>query len=565
MEKTYQRDAINNPHLRFAVMCDSKILQSWQVECIKQILSVGNTSLELVIYNAQKKTLSNFDKIKLLFSRQSFFIIFRMFFCKSPVEKNIDITELISGIPHLYCSVKENGPSQYFQDSDIQTIKSYNLDFIIRFGFGFIKGEVLNTAKFGVWSFHHDDENKYRGCPPCFWEIYTGDNITGAILQRLTDRLDGGIILRKGFLKTVAYSYGKNLNLVYSESAKWPALVCKDILNGVADYFDIPPSKTKAKLYRNPNNFQMSAFIVKILKNNFLKIYKELFKHDYWSIGIVNCPIDNFLNSNGTKDIHWLTSFGKDSFHADPFGIKKDGAIYVFCEKYDYRKRKGNIYSMEVRNDSVINSQTSIDLNYHVSYPFLLENNGEYYCIIESSENKSIDLYKSIKFPYQWQKYITLVHDFAGVDASIFKFENSWWLSCTDLGPNHNLYLWHATNIDGPWMPHCANPVKTDIRSSRPAGTPFFYNNRLFRPAQDCSVTYGGKIIINEIKKLTPYEFKESPVVSVNPYRNSPYPSGIHTISPLGNLTLIDGKRFIFDRYEFIFRINNYISKLLFR
>jgi len=44
---------------------------------------------------------------------------------------------------------------------------------------------------FGVWSWHHGDEDKYRGGPPAFWEIVNADPVTGALLQRLTERLDG--------------------------------------------------------------------------------------------------------------------------------------------------------------------------------------------------------------------------------------------------------------------------------------------------------------------------------------------------------------------------------------
>ncbi len=34
----------------------------------------------------------------------------------------------------------------------------------------------------------------------------------------------------------------------------------------------------------------------------------------------------------------------------------------------------------------------------------------------------------------------------------------------------------------------------------------------LYRPAQDCSVTYGGAVVINRIDRLTPEEFSEQPV-----------------------------------------------------
>jgi hypothetical protein len=73
----------------------------------------------------------------------------------------------------------------------------------------------------------------------------------------------------------------------------------------------------------------------------------------------------------------------------------------------------------------------------------------------------------------------------------------------------------------------------------------------LYRPAQDCSRTYGGRVIINRVHTLTPVAFHEEAVVAVNPDSAGPYPSGLHTLSQVGTITLIDGKRMRFIPAEF--------------
>jgi hypothetical protein len=93
--------------------------------------------------------------------------------------------------------------------------------------------------------------------------------------------------------------------------------------------------------------------------------------------------------------------------------------------------------------------------------------------------------------------------------------------------------------------------VKEDIRSSRPAGTPFFHEGELIRPAQDCSKTYGGRIVLNRVTRLTPTKFEEQQVAVVDPLTDSPYPNGIHTLSAVGNFTMLDAKRLVFDRNAF--------------
>src|SRR5439155_16783323 len=115
-----------------------------------------------------------------------------------------------------------------------------------------------------------------------------------------------------------------------------------------------------------------------------------------------------------------------------------------------------------------------------------------------------------------------------------------WWLACTrrDVGENMPLFVWHARSLEGPWEPHALNPVKADIRSSRPAGTPFVHRDILYRPAQDSSRMYGGGIVINRVLRLTPTEFKEEPAAAVEPFSEGPFPDGIHTLSAVGEITL---------------------------
>src|SRR3990170_2959561 len=143
------------------------------------------------------------------------------------------------------------------------------------------------------------------------------------------------------------------------------------------------------------------------------------------------------------------------------------------------------------------------------------------------------------------------------------QYEGVWWLISTDQGSYFNLFVWYAPDLLGPWKPHAANPVKTDIRSVRPAGTPFMYNSYLYRPTQDCSRTYGGRTVLNRVTRLTPTEFKEELAAVIEPYTNSPFPDGVHTISAVGDITLIDGKRFIFIGSAFKRVLIGWFTKIL--
>ena len=124
---------------------------------------------------------------------------------------------------------------------------------------------------------------------------------------------------------------------------------------------------------------------------------------------------------------------------------------------------------------------------------------------------------------------------------------------CTDsdTGPNETLFAFHAPTPLGPWQPHRANPVKKGRNGTRPAGTPFTHKGELYRPSMDCSILYGKQIVINRVRKLTPNEFEEEPVKIIRPFAKGRYRDGVHTLSALGEMTLVDAFQLTFEKTEF--------------
>src|SRR3989442_14962308 len=173
-----------------------------------------------------------------------------------------------------------------------------------------------------------------------------------------------------------------------------------------------------------------------------------------------------------------------------------------------------------------------------------MEHKGQVYCVSESWQSRRVFLYVFDDRARQWRSVRSLIEDFPAVDATILRHDGLWWLWCTNAEdePDSKLFLWYAFDLFGPWKPHPGNPVKVDARSSRPAGRPFFFDGTLYRPAQDCSRTYGGGITINRVRQLSPIEFCEEPVVSLEPW-DGRYRAGIHTLAGGDPLTVLDGKR----------------------
>ena len=514
-------------HLRCAIMCNGTTFPAFEAVTIQKLQKTGNTDIVLLIINPKKeKKVKKITKLKhLVFHTYQHLYVNPT----SHTFKPKDLKKELEGIPQLVCATKKEGYSEYFSPEDLQKIQAYKLDVILRFSYNIIRGEILHAATYGVWSYHHGDEQKYRGAPPCFWEIYYHDPITGVILQRLTEKLDGGIILQKGYFPTISHSYKKNREQVFFGATELVTKVCIDLQNNVADYIKAPPTTTQAPIYKKPTNNQMCKFLGILLKNNVVRAYNYFFGHEHWNVGIIHAPIEEILKKD--MSITWCKE-KKGEFHADPFGINEQE---VLIERFDYGTGKGSI--------ALLKENTVMDIlnqKQHLSYPFLLKDRKITYLIPESFQAHTTSMYQLIN--KEWQKKAELLPGVPLVDPTIIKDKNYFWLFATNQqeGPDTKLFIYYAKKIEGPWLPHAQNPVKIDIESARPAGTPFKRKKTWYRPAQDSSTSYGARIIIHKIEKLTTTEFQEKRVKNIEP--QAPYSRGIHTISAAGNVTYVDGK-----------------------
>lgn len=256
--------------IRFAIMCQENILEEWQAQCVEELLSLDNVTLSLLILD--KRTAENKNKT---FKRFLYRYYRKTWFTVSP-RRPVKMDHLFGSLPTIEPVITQKGKfSEYFDENSLEKIISYNLTFILRFAFNIIRGDILTAAQYGVWSYHHDDEQKYRGSPAGFWEIYYADPVTGAVLQRLTHSLDNGIILKKGYFNTISISYIENIRQVYLESAKWPSLICRDIQRGNIAYLETLPPKIKAPLFYPPNNQQMVFFFLKLFRNRLIQYFYD--------------------------------------------------------------------------------------------------------------------------------------------------------------------------------------------------------------------------------------------------------------------------------------------------
>lgn len=130
----------------------------------------------------------------------------------------VDCEVVFSDIPTIKVATRKTKWSDYFSDDDVGKIKEQEVDIFIRCGFGILRGGILNSAKYGVWSFHHGDNIVNRGGPAGYWESMESWNETGSVLQILSEDLDNGQVLYRSFSSTNSMSVRDNKNNFFWKS-----------------------------------------------------------------------------------------------------------------------------------------------------------------------------------------------------------------------------------------------------------------------------------------------------------------------------------------------------------
>jgi hypothetical protein len=181
-----------------------------------------------------------------------------------------------------------------------------------------------------------------------------------------------------------------------------------------------------------------------------------------------------------------------------------------------------------------------------MSYPFIFELNDSYYMIPESKGDRNIQLYRCKNFPDKWEFVMNIMENIYATDTTLFFYNHKWWLftAVDELKspsiPFSELFLYFTDDLfSGHWQSHPMNPIVTDIKTSRPAGKIFILNNKIYRPSQDCSGSYGKAFNLNQITELSESDYEEILVSKVEPGWNKEI-IGTHTFNFNKQIIVID-------------------------
>jgi hypothetical protein len=545
--------------LRIGLLLNNDMIPAWCYKMLEEIKGSYYGEVVLIVEKKSKGIKKNNIIKRFWRNRNNFIYRAYLLFDRKRYKNNPDASKLINintllSVDTITVTPKITKYSDTIVGDDIAMIEKYDIDIFIRVGFRILRGEILKIAKYGVWSYHHGDNSVNRGKPAGFWEVMDNCDDTGVILQILDEDLDKGKILFKSFSGTIKESATSNRNNYYWKALSFIPAKMKELYDIGEDKFfeNVDEQNRHPEFYYNPlysprmaTNWTMTKYLSRIA---YRKIKAKIHGVIYFRQWIL------LFNLNNTSSIS--TSFfrfkkivpPKDRFWADPHIVQKGGKYYVFVEEYVYKDKKGHISVMEIDNDGNYSVPVKVlDAKYHLSYPFVIEDNGAMYMIPESSENHSIDLYRCVEFPMKWEHEKTIMDCIKAVDSTVIFKDERYWLFANVLRNDgasilDELFVYSSKSlISDTWEGHPKNPIISDVKQSRPAGRLFTHKNNLYRPSQNNAKHYGHGMRISHVTELDRYNYEEHTVGSILPNWDKELVS-THTINSVGKLTVIDAQ-----------------------
>ena len=533
------------------LLVDGLSAPAWVRQVVEEIRSGTTAEIVIVVINEERvggltrRRLTRFASSVCYRAYQA--IDRRVFRSQPDAFAETELGPLLTDVQLVGMTPERKGFVHRFDNETIELLQRADLDVVIRFGFNIIKGDILNVARYGVWSYHHGDSRYYRGGPPFFWEMFEGNETAGVILQTLNETLDGGRIIYRSLSATDRTSLWRGRNAAYWKGAHFVGRCLRDLRADPAA-FELsreplqPVTPYTRGIYRTPTNRQMLTFLLKLAKHGLSRLTAKALWTDQWTLGFRVAHAERSFEV-GEKEFS-LVRPPSDRFFADPFLLERGGVTSVFFEELPYKTNRGFISVARVDTAGRMQQRrTALVADHHLSYPCAFEESGDVFLVPEAYEGAEIAIYKAERYPVAWRRVAVVSRGVRAVDPTLFRWENRCWLFCNiatpGMSPNEELHLFHASAVEGPWVGHARNPIVSDVTCARPAGLPFMHDGRLVRPAQDCSGSYGRSVRFMAIDQLDTDAYREHEIGALTPSKDSSV-TGVHTYNTVPGLVVTD-------------------------
>jgi hypothetical protein len=424
-------------------------------------------------------------------------------------------------------------------------IAAANLDVLIWLESRLLEMDCEGLARLGVWSICCGDPDAPRSEPPYWREVASGDPISSLALQQ-----DAG----QGNVRRIAVCHvSTQSGLHVTRNAVDPlSLAGLVLIRNLLDLLDPGSARDPAsskpsspRILPPPGNLETASLVARQAFQSASIRLTSRARETEWFVAVRSNPElfrtrqDGFVPQS-LQDV----PAPRGSQLADPFVVEENGRNWLFVEEIPAPAAKAHLSVIELGRAGDFSEPVPVlEKPYHLSYPFVFRDQGEFFMIPETAGNCTIELYRATKFPFEWKLHKVLFSNVRAVDTTPVFLEGIWYLLTTSARHGYETFLFWSKTLDGDWHYHPCNPICSDVRRARGAGALFRSHGTLIRPAQDCSVRYGYAIALNRVLKISPTDYAEELIEVIYP-KWRPGLLGTHTLSSNEAFEAIDGLRY---------------------
>lgn len=509
-----------------------KQLPAWIVLCIEKLMQQPGVHFAGIIHQQAKQSKAH----------KASHLLYRLYRkAENKISKPKPNAFLLKPWPQAFAMLP------VVTETDLNSIKEWKPDCILNLSSKIISAEIKAIPAKGIWYFGPGNYLNAQAASAAAFAVIKQECSTPVCLMAEYPGNRKPDILYASYSATQPY-INRNLNIACWKASSFVNRVIVQWQQQQELHIVANEKLIHTRYFIPPGNSTMISFFMKRLQAEMKRALQKRKNFQQWLL-MHYTSADKQVETDFTK--YSIITAPKTAFWADPAVFIYNNKRYIFFEEYLYATKKAHISVLQLdENGDASQPQIVLDKPYHLSYPFVFEHDGNIYMLPETSANKTIELYKAISFPNEWQLEKVLMKDVHAVDSTLLFHDNNWWLFANIKENNgasawDELFVFHAPHfITDQWTAHTQNPVVSDVRSARPAGNFYYNNGKLIRPSQDCSCTYGYAININEITELTPLTYQEKQVQKLLPEWDTQV-KAIHTLSSQDGFVCIDARKWI--------------------
>ncbi|MGE5615430.1 MAG: hypothetical protein ACM3X5_00800, partial [Bacillota bacterium] len=301
-----------------------------------------------------------------------------------------------------------------------QRLRDLRLDVALTLD-GIDEARLASVARHGVWRYCFGEGQGAASGDAGLREIIAGESViaSGLRVHRATgpDRL-----VYRSWSRTFPFSVARSRDRLFGKTAEFLARALCQLHRQGEGWLD------QQDIAEPVSNDARAPSLLAGLGTMGLRIARRSIESattiGQWSLAFRFTPDESW---EGSLDGFFRLVPPPDRFWADPFPLSVDGRHFIFFEELPFKTGKGHISVVEVDRDGRASQPVVVlERDYHLSYPFLVQDAGTLYMVPETAFNRTVEIYRCDEFPYRWHREKVLLDNVFSADATFFRAPASW-------------------------------------------------------------------------------------------------------------------------------------------